>query len=492
MSIGIVGSGTAGLTTALTLRKAFPNSSITIISSSKIGIIGVGEGSTEHWRQFMDLCNIPTEELISSTAATHKYGIRFENWTEKIPDYFHSVSSPDEIFAHGLFASYLHFIENEKLITSQTASVGLVRNKVNRQNLHKTTNQFHFDTFKLNDYLTNLCFSRMIRFIDDSVSKVNIDPDNGCVLSVDTERNDSVSADFWFDASGFSRVLMTSLKNTEWSSFSPYLLADSAIAFPTESDPNGQIRPYTRARAASSGWIWEIPTQERRGNGYVYSSSHISEEQAVQELEKVTGYKLPDNHRSFKFDAGFLKRQWVKNCVAVGLSSSFVEPLEATSIGSSLIQARSIVESLSSYEHGYEKIQNTYNKNMTEMMSNILAMIRLHYISDRRDTTFWKSQAEMAINPELQDLIDLWSEKPPSRYDVASKHNLMFHSPHFAHVMQGQGLIPQHPSSTALDRLGLREIVVKEVHEIRNSRHSHELVDHREALLEIRDIDDEF
>ena len=492
MSIGIVGSGTAGLTTALTLRKAFPNSNITIVSSSKIGIIGVGEGSTEHWRQFMDFCDIPTEELILNTGATHKYGIRFEDWTNKTPDYFHSVGGVDDIFAHGLFATYMHFLENEKLITSQTASVGLVKNKISRQNLHKTTNQFHFDTFKLNDYLTSVCFSRMIRFVDDSVSKVNIDPINGCILSVDTEFNGCIDANFWFDASGFNRVLMTSLGNTEWTSFSPYLLADSAIAFPTESDPNGQIRPYTRARAASAGWVWEIPTQDRRGNGYVYSSRHTSEEQAIKELEKMTGYKVPESHRSFKFDAGFLKNQWVKNCVAVGLASSFVEPLEATSIGSSLIQARSIIDSISSYQPGYEKIQHAYNKNMTEMMRNILTMIRLHYMSDRTDTVFWKDQAGMTINSELQELINIWSEKPPSRYDCPSTLNNMFHAPHFVHVMQGQGLIPTIPSSTALDRLGLREVVNKEVDNMRNSRHAHELVDHRKALLEINEIDNEF
>jgi hypothetical protein len=129
---------------------------------------------------------------------------------------------------------------------------------------------------------------------------------------------------------------------------------------------------------------------------------------------------------------------------------------------------------------------------MTEMMRNILTMIRLHYISDRRDTPFWRAQAEMRINSELQELIELWSEKPPSRYDIPTKHNTMFHVPHFVHVMQGQGLIPTTPSSVAIDRMGLREIVTKEVHDIRNSRHSHELVDHRQALLEIDEIDDEF
>ena len=149
VSIGIVGSGTAGLLAGLMLRAAFPLSEITIISSSAIGIVGVGEGSTEHWKQFMQICNIPLEEMILETAATHKYGIRFENWTTHTPDYFHSVGGVDEIYAFGYHASYMKFIEQNKLITNQTGSVGLWENKIPRQNLHKTTNQFHFDTFKL-------------------------------------------------------------------------------------------------------------------------------------------------------------------------------------------------------------------------------------------------------------------------------------------------------------------------------------------------------
>lgn len=492
MSIGIVGSGTAGLTTALFLRKAFPHTSITVVSSSKIGIIGVGEGSTEHWRQFMEVCDIPTEEMISNSSATHKYGIRFENWTEHTPDYFHSVGSPDDIFAHGIYATYLSFFENSKLLTSQTSSIGLVTNKIPRQNLHKTTNQFHFDTYKLNDYLTCLCFNRMIKFIDSSVKEVDINAENGCIESVETEHGERISADFWIDATGFQRVLMNKLENTKWSSFSPYLLTDSAIAFPTESDPNKQIRPYTRARAATSGWVWEIPTQDRRGNGYVYSSRHITEEQAIAEVENMCGYAAPESPRTFKYDAGFLEKQWVKNCVAVGLASAFVEPLEATSIGTSLVQARLIIENVASYTLGNEHMQKAYNKKITETMRNILSMIRLHYISDRTDTSFWEAQSHMTVNSELQELVDLWSEKSPSRYDVPTSPHLLFHAPHFAHVMQGQGLIPSHPSTIALDRLEIRQVVQKEVDIMRNSRHNHELVDHRLALLEIKDIDNEF
>ena len=488
VSIGIVGSGTAGLLAGLMLRAAFPLSEITIISSSAIGIVGVGEGSTEHWKQFMQICNIPLEEMILETAATHKYGIRFENWTTHTPDYFHSVGGVDEIYAFGYHASYMKFIEQNKLITNQTGSVGLWENKIPRQNLHKTTNQFHFDTFKLNDYFTTLCFRRMIKFVDGNVKTINLNTENGNIESIITDRDDSISADFWIDASGFNRVLMKKISDAKWNSFNEYLLCDSAIAFPTESDPNGQFRPYTRARAISSGWVWEIPTQERRGNGYVYSSNHISDEEAIRELETLTGYKVPENPRSFKFDAGYLDKQFIKNCAAVGLASAFVEPLEATSIGSTIQQIKLLASYIAAYVPGNVHSQNKYNKSMGIMMDNVLSMIRLHYMSDRRDTKFWIDQNNMKINDSLDELINLWSERPPSRWDISSEDGQMFLSPHMAHVMQGQGLIPSEPASIAINNMNLREKIDIAVDELKNGRHNHELVDHKRALMEIKEL----
>ena len=136
ISFCVVGSGTAGLITSIMLRKAFPYAEITNVSSSRVGIVGVGEGSTEHWRFFMDKCEIGTDELIKNTGATHKYGIRFENWTTAVPDYFHSVASTFDVDAFGLLGEYLSYIENEKLITSQNTTVGLVQDKIIRENLH--------------------------------------------------------------------------------------------------------------------------------------------------------------------------------------------------------------------------------------------------------------------------------------------------------------------------------------------------------------------
>lgn len=490
-NFGIVGSGTAGLITALILRKAFPVCGITVLSSSKIGIIGVGEGSTEHWRQFMELIDIPLEEMLVETLATHKYGIRYENWTTHTKDYFHSVGQVDDIFCHGLFATYMGIIESGKTLTSQTSSVGMVQNKISKDGLHKNTNQFHFDTIKLNEYFTKLAFKRHIKFIDGEFESVTKDK-NGFISSVRTQQGGVLEADFWFDASGFNKVLINEVGNVEWNSFSEFLLCNSAIPFPTESDPNGQIRPYTRARAASSGWMWEIPTQERRGNGYVFCDAFISVDEAVREAEQMSGYKLPDDPRVIKFDAGHLKEPWQKNCIAVGLASSFVEPLEATSIGSTIQQVRNSIQYLASYLPSHTASQKHYNKGSNALMRNILTMIRLHYYSDRQDSKFWQEMSRMPVNSELQELIDVWSERSPSRYDFANNNGEMFGAPHLTHVGQGQGIISIDACTRAIESLNLRESIDKQVNEYKHQRHDHVLVDHAQALREIKLIDEEW
>ena len=484
--ITIAGSGTAGLVSALLFRKAFPDSEITVVSSSKIGIIGVGEGSTEHWRTFMDLCEIPLEEMIVATKATHKYGIRFENWTSHTPDYFHSVSGIDEIFAHQYYATYLGHIEKGKLLTSQTSSIGLVRDQISRRSLHKSTNQFHFDTYKLNEYLTSLCFKRNIRFVEGEIT--NVITDDSGIEKIVMDSGFVVEGDFWIDATGFNKALISKVSDTKWNSFSDYLLCDRAVVFQTPSDPSGKIKSYTRARAASSGWVFEIPTQERRGNGYVFSSKHITDDDAKKELSEMTGYDA-SNARVISFDAGYLEEPWVMNCCAVGLSSSFVEPLEATSIGSTIQQIRMLIPHLAAFTEETTKSQRVYNKNFSKVMDNMLTMIRLHYYSDREDTSFWQDMKNTPVNEELQDMIDVWGERGPTRDDFSTGNFNLFSSAHFSHVAQGQGLFNSESCGIIIDRLEMRQTLQREMDEQRHSRIAVELVDHAQALRELEEAD---
>lgn len=484
IDIAIVGSGTAGLITALLLRRAFPVLRIKLISSEKIGIVGVGEGSTEHWRQFMNICQIPLDDMIHETLATHKYGIRFENWSDAHPDYFHSVSGEDGIFAFGLFPMYMGFIDNNMLLTNQTSSVGLIQNKIRVNGLHGNTNQFHFDTFKLNEFFSKLCFERQVEMIDGEVRDVVLNSETGNIESVSLDDGTSVDADFWFDATGFNRVLMSKIDNTEWVSFKDYLLCDSAFTFQTPSDPSNEIRPYTRARALSSGWAFEIPTQTRRGNGYIYSSSHISQDDAIIEMSKLLGIEIEPG-KTFKFDPGYLKNVWVKNCSAVGLSGSFIEPLEATSIGTSIQQIMMIIPYLASYQHHYVHSQEHYNKKFSALMDNLLTMIRLHYQTDKEDSQFWIDARNAKMNDTLSDAINLWTERLPSRYDFASNNYEMFTSAHLIHVAQGQNLMNRDSINPALTRMQLKATVSEQMSNSRLGRSNHELVDHRTALENI-------
>jgi tryptophan halogenase len=483
-SIGIVGSGTAGMIAGIIIRQAFPSSDVTIISSSKIGIIGVGEGSTEHWKRFMDLCEIPLHDLLTQTDATHKYGIRFENWHTKNTDYFHSVSGDDSGYHWSNFGLYAGFIEKNQFLTTAMTTDGFLKNRIRKYNLHSNTNQYHFDTMKLNAFFEKLCFERRIKVIDAEVKDITLNVENGNIESVVLENTATVEADFWIDATGFKRLLMTKLGAAKWNSFSKYLLVDSAIAFPTESDPSGEIRPYTRARAASSGWIWEIPTQQRRGNGYVFASDFITEEEAVNEVQTVTGYSV-DSHKSFKFDAGHLEQTWVKNCCAVGLASAFVEPLEATSIGTTIQQVISLVGNLSSYNETNQHMQKFYNKKINLMMDNVLTMIRLHYVSDRADTPFWRAVSEMPLNPALEELLELWSERLPMREDVSTTNGELFLPAHLIHVAQGQNLLNRNSSSTLLERLNIRGQVAQQMSNVTLARFDHETVDHAQSLKDL-------
>lgn len=481
----IAGSGTAGLIGAMMLKVAFPLMDITVISSSQIGIIGVGEGSTEHWRFFMEVCNIPLAELLNETQATHKNGIRFENWTTHTPDYFHSVSDSSTIGYYNFYGLYNGLIENNKTLTENIASISLIENKVRADRPHESVNQYHFDTVLLNNYLMRLCKERGINFIDNKIIKTNLNSINGNIESVLLENGEIIESDFWIDASGMRRVLISEVGDIKWRSFSNHLQMNSAIPFPTGPDPSGQIRPYTRSRAIENGWVWEIPTQQRRGNGYVYSSNFCTDDQAIYEVSNLLGFEV-EPVKTIKFDPGHLEQMWIKNCAAIGLSSAFVEPIEASSIGGTIQQMRCLVENLSSYKVGHTAVQKEYNRKMNIMMDNILSMIYLHYISDRRDTEMWIAQASMPVPEYLQNLLDLWKERPPFYNDISTSNYEMFHVPHFYHVAQGQKVLSKSASSLAINRFNIRDAVKNAIFSAKIRQSDHAKVDHAQALKEIQ------
>ena len=290
MNIVVLGAGTAGLIAALMLREKFPTYTITVVKSGEIGTVGVGEGSTEHWEWFMNFVGIDHTELIHEARATVKIGILFKDWHAG-PDYVHSVSAFNitalnrpEIFHH----LYLNG-NNRKFPLAPHFETIFHNNLVDHNGFLKTSNQYHFDTFKLGEFLTKLCSQRDIIFKDAIVTDVILN-DGGDVSKLITKQED-IEGDLFIDCSGFKRVLSSKLGN-KWISKTDYLPLNRAIAFPTEHTDSDNIEPYTTSTALSSGWAWKIPTQERYGNGYVFNTNYVDSDKALAEISHALGKKV--------------------------------------------------------------------------------------------------------------------------------------------------------------------------------------------------------
>ena len=424
----IVGGGTSGCVSALMLKTAYPQKNIKIIESKKLGIIGVGEGSTEHWKSFCNYIGITQYDLIKNTGATFKLGIYFKNWSHQ--DYMHSVGSP-YANKHGEYhAGYASLISNRAPKNSLQSSLLWENRFVARfsGNANETpTNQYHFDTYKLNDYLHRLCLERGIELIDDELVDVKLCENSGNILSVISSSGYEYNSKFFIDCSGLSRFLISGKLNIDWKSYSENLILNSAIAFATEEME--EYNSWTLAQARNSGWSWHIPVQGRTGNGYVFSDYFISENEAHIEMEKDFG--KVEIRKSVKFDPGRLEKIWYKNCMAVGLSANFVEPMEATSIGSTIQQLYCFIAFYPSNDC------KTFNCRINAVFDNIVDYIQAHYLVKRDDTPFWREiKNNLKITESLKNNLEIWKYRLPQYGDCDVPYG-MFSSANYICVLYG-------------------------------------------------------
>lgn len=490
--IVIAGAGTAGLTSALIFRRTFPSYEITLVHSDKNPIIGVGEGSTEHWRWFQDYVGIDVHDMIRYADVTHKYGIKFEDWTSHTPSYFHSVSGSG-LVSNNFYGTYAFCLENDLLLTNTFSWKGIIKDKViltvDEEGVDKThygTNQYHFDTHKLNLYLKNFCSLNGINIVYGEIEKVLKD-ERGYISGLKiSSLKSSLPGDFFIDSTGFQRVLMKTMQNQEYTSYEKYLPCDSALVFQTPLDEYGKIHPYTIAKRMNAGWMWEIPTQSRRGNGYVFSSKHISKEEALQEASDKIGMEIED-YRFIDFKTGYWNKTWQKNCVAIGLSSGFIEPLEATSISISIQQAKLLCSYIPTFDNDSSVMVDEYHRVVDSIMENCVSMIALHYVCDKEDTPMWAEQKAKEKPQLLKQLLDLWKVKTPENHDVQTIGFELFHAPHFWHVAQGQGVLSKEAASIQLDAHGSRPSSIDHLNNLASHQISLREVDHAEQLKKTRD-----
>lgn len=423
MEIIVVGGGTAGYVTALILKEKFrEQANIKIIKSKDIGIIGVGEGTTEHWNDFLKYMNINPQLMIKECGATYKAGIMFKGWGEK--DYLHSVDCQYDIFKGQENIGSLSLIHNKKRLAHDSVYESQVRASEPR------ISQFHFDTFKLNTFLQNLAIKRNIEVIDDIIHQVHTGPKGIASLQSETK---TYTANLYIDCTGFKRLLIGKL-GAKWKSYKKYLKVNAAFTFQTPDEENYNL--WTLAKAMKFGWRFKIPVQGRHGNGYIFCDKYTDVETAKVEVEKELGHEI-NIAKTFKFDPGRLDKTWIKNCVAVGLAANFVEPLEATSIGTSIQQAYLLMHNLSSPNGA---IRQQYNEQVVSIMDNIRDFIYLHYLRWHKHNWFWKNFTWENAPPTLKKMLSIWQRRLPLNDDVKGSDFKLFWGRNYLQVLYGMGM----------------------------------------------------
>ena len=474
----VVGGGTAGLVAALILKKRL-NIQVDLVYSKNVGIVGVGEGSTEHWREFMEFIGINHYMLIKECDATYKSGIMFKNWGER--DYLHSVNVPfDTKYSQYAFVYAKQIAENSRYNTHGNNW----DSKINSWHLGRSesppVNQYHFNTHKLNEFLTRIAIDMGIGIIEDDINNVILDQDGSIKNLVGT--HEEYNYDFYIDSTGFKRMLINKL-GAKWQSYGNYLKMKSAITFQTPEEEN--FNYWTLAQAMDYGWMFKIPVWGRNGNGYIFDSDYINADQAKQEVEKLLGHKI-EIGKQFNFDPGALEKSWIKNCCAIGLSSSFVEPLEASSIGSSIQQSFLLMHKLINYNE--YSIQD-YNKSVTDIMENIRDFIALHYVTNKTNTDFWKDVSKIKLPDSLKSKLDRWRHRLPISEDFNSVSNyVLFTAPNFIMVMEGLDLFDRKAIAEEYNALypAIKENANSVINQQRNFESIIKFMTHKEMITTIR------
>jgi tryptophan halogenase len=454
--IVIAGGGTAGWMVAAGLARTLGRVlDIKLIESDEIGTVGVGEATIPTLVTFHRLLDINEQEFMAATQGTFKLGIGFENWRNLGENYVHSfgITGKDHWtagFQHfwlkgrerGLAGDYGDYcLELKAALENRFAH--LPRGGMNYA--------FHIDASLYAKFLRKLSESYGAERIEGKIVEVKTDPISGDLTAIRLDRGEEIEGDLFIDCSGFRGLLIEKALHVGYEDWSHWLYNDSAVAVQTES-----VRepwPYTRSIAREAGWQWRIPLQHRVGNGIVYCSRYLSDEQAKQQLLANIEGKALTEPRVIKFRPGQRREHWKKNCVCVGLASGFLEPLESTSIH--LIQ-RSIVRLMQMFPR--TSIQQSdideFNAQMSSEIEHIRDFIVLHYhVTNRTDTQYWRSLRGMSIPASLQHRIDLFRETGR----VFRVPNELFAENSWIQVMLGQGILPRqhHP---AADLMGDAEL----------------------------------
>jgi tryptophan 7-halogenase len=452
-NIVIVGGGTAGWMAAAALSKLLMQRiNITLIESEEIGTVGVGEATIPQIRLFNAALGIDEDDFVRQTQGSFKLGIEFVDWLRPGHSYIHSfgpVGGRDlgtvQFYQYWLKLRQLGLAEPLDTYTFNTVAArqGKFMRSTNLpdsplSNIHYA---FHFDAGLYARYLRKLAESRGVQRVEGKVLDVALHPESGFIASVTLESQQQIAGDLFIDCSGFRGLLIEQAMRTGYEEWTHYLPCNRALAVPCVSAQ--RLTPYTRSTARAAGWQWRIPLQHRIGNGYVYSADFISDAQAQETLlSHLDGAPLAEP-RALKFVTGMRRKFWNKNCVAIGLASGFLEPLESTSIH--FIQS-SLSKLMQFFpDHSFSAVDIAeYNRQVQFEFVRSRDFLVLHYkATERDDSDFWRQCRAMAIPDTLAHKLELFREH--GRFTREGEE--LFAEASWIQVLLGQNVMPKryHP-----------------------------------------------
>jgi tryptophan halogenase len=432
----VVGGGSAGWTAAAYLNAALNIGTrrvieVGLVESPDVPRIGVGEATVPNINRTLAMIGIDELDFMKACDATFKASIRFRNWLNNENEFYHhpfsrfSTGPRDDAGRRWLMSDRSVPFMNTMSAQPVLCEMGLAPKVFEKVNLGIPVGYaFHMNALKYADYLRDFSTARGVTHYLDHVTHVDV-AENGSIAALQTKNGNRLEADLFIDCTGFAAELIEKTLGVKWVDFSRWLLCDRALVMPVPYEVHypGLVRPHTMATALSAGWVWDIPLQNRRGVGYVHSSTHISEEEAEREIRAYEGAHAKDlDSRVIHFKVGMREKAWFKNCIAIGLSGGFLEPLESTGLYLNELAAELLAEHFP-YGDDMEALAFRFNRMMQNRYYEILDFINMHYCLTRRtDSQFWRDVARPErINDRLQTKLDFWRIKPPSVSDFVDQ-----------------------------------------------------------------------
>ena len=433
----VVGGGTAGWLTAANLAKALSTKEegsirVTLIESPDVPIIGVGEGTWPTMRATLERLGVDEGKFMQACDATFKQGTRFVNWGDTPKDwkdnaYYHLFSSVFDPYDFNLAPYWKLGYAPEGINYAQAVGtqgelcdMGLAPKKITTPAYQGVQSYaYHLNAGNFSEFLRQHAVDNLgVEFISAHVEQVNLD-EHGYITSVDTREAGVVEADFYVDCSGFKSMLLGEALGVGFNNINDTLLNDTAVVMQVPyQDENENVRPYTQSTAQEAGWLWDIGLRHRRGLGYVYCSGYTSQDRAEQVLREYAGSEdLPA--RTIKMSVGYRDKYFHKNCVAIGLSAAFAEPLEASAIFLVEAAANMLCELFPVTRSEMSSVEKKFNDSFHFRWRKTIDFMKLHYMLSRRDDNpYWiDSRNQASASESLLEMMEHWRQHPPSRYD---------------------------------------------------------------------------